>query len=96
MAAPSRHERSTIDSGKPKPSFKGEYESRFKGEVEPSSWLRQDAQSKSDTEMESPPATLPDSDADPLSVLACAGRMVDQEERRVRMKKGGKGGGKPG
>ncbi|KAG7007204.1 hypothetical protein G7Y79_00011g031020 [Physcia stellaris] len=74
------------------PSEGGNVQASFKGEYESTSMLGQEATFKSDYDTEASPTPI-DSDADPLSVLACAGRMVDREERRVRLRRGGKGSG---
>ena len=74
------------------PSEGGNVQASFKGEYESPSMLGQEATFKSDYDTEASPTPI-DSDADPLSVLACAGRMVDREERRVRLRRGGKGSG---
>lgn len=83
-ARPASNTQSPSESGNVRPSFKGEYESR--------SVLGHEASFKSDYDTETSPTPI-DSDADPLSVLACAGRIVDREERRVRLRRGGRGGG---
>ena len=83
-ARPASNTQSPSEGANVRPSFKGEYESR--------SMLGQETSFKSDYDTETSPTPI-DSDADPLSVLACAGRMVDREERRVRLRRGGRGGG---
>lgn len=82
-----RHTQTAPEPGNAQPSFKGEYE--------PKSRFAREASFKSDYDTEASPSPM-SSDADPLSVLAYAGRMVDREEKGVRSRRGGRGTGGDG